>query len=61
MHSQWDDEKVITDEHLLTANDALCIRWPRADGAPYVLTAAADNNETNRHFAGEVLKLTPSE
>ena len=30
-----------------------------ADGAIYVLTDSEDNDRTNRHFPGEVLKLTP--
>ena len=29
------------------------------DGALYVLTDSENNNQTNRHFPGEVLKLTP--
>jgi glucose/arabinose dehydrogenase len=30
-----------------------------ADGAVYVLTDSEDNDQTNRHFPGEVIKLTP--
>lgn len=29
-------------------------------GAPYVLTDSGNNNQTDRHFPGEVLKLTPA-
>jgi len=29
------------------------------DGAIYVLTDSENNNQTNRHFPGEVLKISP--
>jgi hypothetical protein len=29
------------------------------DGALYVLTDSEANDQTNRHFPGEVIKLTP--
>jgi glucose/arabinose dehydrogenase len=55
-----DGEKVVAIEHLLVEND----RRVRAvtqgsDGAVYVLTDSENNDDTNRHFPGQVLKLTP--
>ncbi len=57
---EMDGEKVIQEEHLLVENDRRVRSVAQGtDGALYVLTDSEDNNETNRHFAGEVLKLTP--
>ena len=53
-------EKVIAEEHLLVDNDRRVRAMTQAaDGAVYVLTDSEDNNQTNRHYPGEVLRLTP--
>ncbi len=53
-------EKVVSEEHLLVANDRRVRSLAQgADGAIYVLTDSEDNNQSNRHFPGQVLKLTP--
>ncbi len=60
VHLDMDGEKVVAEEHLLVANDRRVRAIAQgADGALYVLTDSEDNNQTNRHFVGEVLKLTP--
>jgi glucose/arabinose dehydrogenase len=57
---EMDGEKVVEKEHLLVANDRRVRAVTEgADGALYVLTDSEDNAQTNRHFVGEVLKLTP--
>lgn len=57
---EMDAEKVVEEEHLLVDNDRRVRALAQgADGALYVLTDSEANNQTNRHFAGEVLKLTP--
>ena len=54
-----DGDKVIAEEHLLANRDRR-VRFVTQgnDGALYVLTDSEDNDKTNRHFKGEVLKLT---
>jgi glucose/arabinose dehydrogenase len=55
-----DGEKVVAEEHLLVENDRRVRSLAQgADGAVYVLTDSEDNDQTNRHFPGEVIKLTP--
>lgn len=56
-----DGETVVAEEHLLVEHDRR-VRFiaQGTDGALYVLTDSEDNNETDRHFVGEVLKLTPA-
>jgi glucose/arabinose dehydrogenase len=57
---EMDGEKVVQEEHLLVENDRRVRSLAQGvDGALYVLTDSEDNNQTNRHFPGEVLKLTP--
>jgi glucose/arabinose dehydrogenase len=57
---ELDGDKVVAEEHLLVQNDRRVRSITQgADGALYVLTDSEDNNQTNRHFAGEVIKLTP--
>jgi glucose/arabinose dehydrogenase len=57
---EMDGEKVVQEEHLLVENDRRIRSIAQgADGALYVLTDSEDNDQTNRHFPGEVLKLTP--
>ncbi len=57
---EMDGEKVVEKEHLLVANDRRVRSIAQgADGALYVMTDSEANNQTNRHFVGEVLKLTP--
>ena len=53
-------EKVVEEEHLLVENDRRVRAVAQgADGAVYVLTDSEDNDQTNRHFPGEVIRLTP--
>lgn len=55
-----DGEQVIAEEHLLVANDRRVRSLAQGiDGALYVLTDSENNNQTDRHFSGEILKLTP--
>lgn len=55
-----DGERVVEEEHLLVEHDRRVRALAQgADGALYVLTDSEANNETNRHFPGEVLRLTP--
>jgi aldose sugar dehydrogenase len=55
-----DNEAVVAEEHLLVGNDRRVRTITQGtDGALYVLTDSEDNNQTNRHFVGQVLKLTP--
>ncbi len=57
---EMDGEKVVAKEHLLVANDRRVRSLAQGtDGALYVLTDSEDNKQTNRHFVGEVLRLTP--
>jgi len=57
---ELEGEKVVAEEHLLIANDRRIRSLVQGtDGALYVLTDSEDNNLTNRHFPGEVIKLTP--
>jgi len=52
-------DKVVAEEHLLTNRDRR-VRFVAQgnDGALYVLTDSEDNDKTNRHFKGEVLRLS---
>jgi glucose/arabinose dehydrogenase len=60
VHLKINGEKVVSEEHLLVANDRRVRSLAQdRDGAVYVLTDSEDNNQTNRHFPGQVLKLTP--
>lgn len=53
-------EKVVAEEHLLVAKDRRVRDVIQGnDGALFVLTDSENNNQTDRHFSGEVLKLTP--
>ncbi len=55
-----DGEKVLAEEHLLVEHDRRVRSIAQGvDGALYILTDSEDNDETNRHFVGEVLRLTP--
>lgn len=57
---KMDGEKVVEEEHLLVGHDRRVRALAQGrDGAIYVLTDSENNNQTNRHFAGEVLKLSP--
>ena len=57
---QMDGDKVVTEEHLLVDRDRRVRDVVQgADGALYVLTDSEDNDALDRHFAGEVLRLTP--
>ena len=51
-------DRVIAEEHLLANRDRR-VRFVTQgiDGALYILTDSEDNDKTNRHFKGEVLKL----
>lgn len=52
-------DRVIAEEHLLANRDRRVRHVAQgADGALYILTDSEDNDKTNRHFKGEVLKLT---
>lgn len=55
-----DGDKVVLEEHLLADRDrrVRCVAQG-TEGEIYVLTDSEDNDDTNRHFEGEVLKLTP--
>ena len=52
-------DKVVAEEHLLVNHDRR-VRYVAQgiNGELYVLTDSEDNDKTNRHFKGEVLKLT---
>jgi glucose/arabinose dehydrogenase len=51
---------VIEEEHLLVNNDRRIRDIVQGnEGALYVLTDSEDDNELDRHFPGEVLRLTP--
>lgn len=55
-----DGERVVAEEHLLVENDRRVRALAQgADGALYVLTDSEDNDQRNRHFPGEVLRITP--
>ena len=57
---ELEGEKVVAEEHLLIANDRRIRSLVQGtDGALYVLTDSEDNTQANRHFPGEVIKLTP--
>ncbi|MBF8270657.1 MAG: gdhB [Gammaproteobacteria bacterium] len=56
-----DGEKVVAVEHLLGERDRRVRNVAQGiDGALYVLTDSENNDQTNRHFVGEVLRLTPT-
>jgi glucose/arabinose dehydrogenase len=60
MRLALDGERVVEEEHLLVEHDRRVRALAQgADGALYVLTDSEANNQTNRHFPGEVLRLTP--
>jgi len=57
---EMDGERIVSEEHLLVDHDRRVRDIVQGtDGALYVLTDSEDNNELNRHFPGEVLRLTP--
>ncbi|MFT5321264.1 MAG: glucose/arabinose dehydrogenase [Pseudohongiellaceae bacterium] len=57
---EMDGERVLAEEHLLVERDRRVRDIVQgADGALYVLTDSEDNADLNRHFPGEVLRLTP--
>ena len=57
---ELEGERVVGEEHLLVANDRRVRSVAQgADGAIYVLTDSEDDNDTNRHFPGEVIRLAP--
>ena len=57
-----DDGKVIAIEHLLADRDRRVRNVAQGiDGALYVLMDSENNDQTNRHFDGEVLRLTPAD
>lgn len=57
---ELDGERVVGEEHLMVAHDRRVRAVAQgADGALYVLTDSEANDQTNRHFPGEVLRLTP--
>lgn len=57
---EMDGEKVVSEEHLLVSRDRRVRALTQGtDGAVYVLTDSENNNQANRHFSGEVLKLSP--
>jgi glucose/arabinose dehydrogenase len=60
VHLELDGDKVVSEEHLLVQNDRRVRALAQGiDGALYVLTDSEANDQTNRHFPGEVIKLTP--
>ena len=57
---EMDGERVLAEEHLLVDRDRRVRDIAQgADGALYVLTDSEDNTDLDRHFPGEVLRLTP--
>jgi glucose/arabinose dehydrogenase len=57
-----DGERVVGIEHLLTERDRRVRSVAQGiDGALYVLTDSENNDQTNRRFSGEVLRLTPAD
>lgn len=53
-------QRVVAEEHLLVEHDRRVRSLTQAaDGTLYVLTDSEDNDHSNRHFPGEVLRLTP--
>jgi len=57
---EMDGTKVLEEEHLLVDRHRRVRDMVQgADGALYVLTDSEDNDDLNRHFPGEVLRLTP--
>ena len=56
---ELDGERVVAEEHLLVDHDRRVRAVAQgADGAIYVLTDSEDNDQTDRHFPGEVLRLS---
>jgi glucose/arabinose dehydrogenase len=56
-----DGERVVGIEHLLKERDRRVRSVAQGiDGALYVLMDSENNDQTNRHFSGEVLRLTPA-
>ena len=52
--------RVVAEEHLLVDHDRRVRDVTQGpDGALYVLTDSEDNDDLDRHFPGEVLRLTP--
>jgi len=55
-------ERVTGEEHLLAERDRRVRSVAQGiHGEIYVLTDSENNDQTNRHFSGEVLRLTPAE
>lgn len=55
-----DGTQVLEEEHLLVDHDRRVRAMVQGvDGALYVLTDSENDDDLNRHFPGEVLKLTP--
>ena len=57
---EMDGERIVSEEHLLVDRDRRVRDMVQgADGALYVLTDSEDNDDLDRHFPGEVLRLAP--
>ena len=60
VHLEMDGERIVSEENLLVDRDRRVRDMVQgADGALYVLTDSEDNDDLDRHFPGEVLRLTP--